>query len=410
MRRLVIVLLASAFLAALATAVRAEGPSSIQLVGNFAGITCEPNDPDNNMESLGNHVWRMLKFVNQPGDPDTIYFKFTRDGSYLTKHWGWSGVWGIADFSWSPPSIATVLPDSGFYYFYFKDSDYTYWLDRPAGSISGTVTADGFTGVPPGARVTLYDAASHLIGTCSSFSDSKYCFDALGASVYEISANAPGYRDTTISGINLGVDEAKDLPIHLTPKIGVLIASADCERVDGGVKLTWCTMDCGGFARFDVYRGYAPQFSAMERRDASPVTSNRVYEFFDRCEDPTKDLYYYLVELGGDDPTHYGPIYVKGASAGAGALGQNYPNPFNPSTTIPYTIGSLGSGKSATLSFYDVAGRLVDRYDLGAKQVGSYTFRWNPSMNGRGDFPSGVYYCRLQVDKETYTRKVILLR
>ena len=410
MRRLVIVLLASAFFASLASGVRADDPSSIQLVGNFAGITCEPNDPANNMESLGNHVWRMLKFINQPGTPDTIYFQFTRDGSYLPKHWGWSGVWGIADFSWSPPSIAKVLPDSGYYYFNFNDSDYTYWLDRPTGSIRGSVTADGQTGVPPGTHVTLYDAGSHAIGTFCSFTDSTYCFDALPPSVYEVSMNAPGYRDTTISGINLGGGEAKQVPIHLTPKIGVLIASADCERVDGGVRLTWCTMDSGGFARFDVYRGYAPQFSAMERRDASPVTSSRVYEFFDRCEDPTKDLYYYLVELGSDSPTRYGPIYVKGASAGAGALGQNYPNPFNPSTTIPYTIGASGSGKSATLSFYDAAGRLVDRYNVAARQAGSYTFRWNPSMNGRGDFPSGVYYCRLQIDKETYTRKVILLR
>jgi hypothetical protein len=405
------VLLASAFFASLAGGAFADVPSSIQLVGNFAGVTCDPGDPANNMESLGNHLWRILKFVNQPGTPDTIYFKFTQNGTYFPKHWGWSydWGWGKADFSYSPPSIVTALPDSGYYYFHFNDSDYTYWLDRPTGSIHGSVT-DGHGGVIPETHVTLYDSGYNLIGMCCLSSDSSYAFDALGPAQYEISVHTPGYRDTTITGITLGDNETKNLTIHVTQKVGVLIASVDCQRADGGVKLSWCTMDFGGYARFDVYRGFAPQLSTMEKRNEAPVNSSRLYEFFDRCEDPTKDLYYYLVELAGDNPTHYGPIYVKGVSAGAAALGQNYPNPFNPSTTIPYTIGATGAGRIATISFYNVAGRLMDRYDLGAKQAGNYTFLWNPSLSGRGDFPSGVYYCRLQIDKETYTRKVILLR
>ena len=101
---------------------------------------------------------------------------------------------------------------------------------------------------------------------------------------------------------------------------------------------------------------------------------------------------------------------MKGAPAAAAELGQNYPNPFNPSTTIPYTIGESGAGKSATISFYDVAGRLVDSYNLGTRQTGSYAFRWNPLAVKRDGLPSGLYYCRLQIDKEMYTRKVILLR
>jgi len=409
MRRYGIIILSSAILALLAASAPAQDPTSIQLVGSFSGVTCEPNDPANNMEPLGNHFWRKLKFVDEPGSPDTIYFKFTRDGAYGENHWGWSGAWGIAEFSWSPPSIAKVLAESGFYYFYFNDADFTYWLDRPAASIFGTVSSNQ-GGVPSGTTVTLLDSDSNVLGVFSSFLGSTYHFDSLGASVYAVAAHAPGYRDTTIADINLGTDEAREIPIYLIEKVGVLIASADFERVDGGVKITWCTLDCGGFIAFDVYRGYEPEFSAMEKRNGVPVNSNRVYEFFDRCEDPTKDLYYYLVELAGDNPTHYGPIVVKGAPAAAAMLGQNYPNPFNPSTTIPYTIGGSGAGKVVTISFHDVAGRLVDRYSLGVKQPGSYTFRWNPTMSRRDGFPSGLYYCRLQVDKEMYTRKVILLR
>jgi len=169
-------------------------------------------------------------------------------------------------------------------------------------------------------------------------------------------------------------------------------------------------MGCGGNTTFDVYRGFTANFAAMERRNPSPVQSDRIYEFFDPCEDPTKDLYYYLVEIGGDNPTHYGPLFVKGGPAPAAALGPNYPNPFNPSTTIPYTIGASGSEQPATISFFDVSGRMVDTYALGAKHAGDYTFRWNPSLTRRNGFPSGVYYCRLQVGKEIYTSKVILIR
>lgn len=404
-------LLFCAIFAVTAGGARAEDPASIQLVGTFGGITCEPTNPANNMDPQGNHVWRMLKFINEPGDPDTIFFKFTKNGSYLPQHWGWSGIWGIAELAWSPPSVAAVLPDSGYYYFYFNDADYTYWLDRPAGRISGAVSADGRADVPAGTTVTLFDAAYNVIGTYGAFTDSMYRFDALGPAVYRITAHAPGYRDTTIAGIDLGLDETKNVPIHLRQQIGVLIASAECGRVAGGVSISWCTMGCGGYTTFDVYRGFTPDFLTMEKRNASPVLSSRIYEFFDPCEDPTKDLYYYLVEIGGDNPTHYGPLFVKGVpAAAAAALGQNYPNPFNPSTTIPYTIGANGSGQQATISFYDVSGRMVDGYSLGAKRAGDYAFRWNPSLSRRDGFPSGVYYCRLQVGKEIYTRKVILLR
>jgi hypothetical protein len=405
-----IVLLSFVFFAVAASGASAGDPASIQLVGTFSGVTCDPTDPANNMDPQGNHVWRMLKFINQPGDPDTIFFKFTKNGSYLPQHWGWSGVWGIADFSWSPPSIAKVLPDSGYYYFYFDDADYTYWLERPAGRISGAVSLQGRLSVPPGTSVTLYDAMYDIIGTFDAFSDSTYTFDDLGPAVYEITARAPGYRDTTITGIDLNLNENQSVSIHLKEQVGVLIASAECARVVGGVSISWCTMDPGGTTTFDVYRGFTSDFAAMAKRNGSPVRSNRTYEFFDSCDDQTKDLYYYLVEIGGGNPTRYGPLAVKGLPAPLATLGQNYPNPFNPSTTIPYSIDLKGSGQPATISFYNVSGGLVESFSLGAKQPGDYTFRWNPSLSRRNGFPSGVYYCRLQVGKEIYTRKVILLR
>jgi len=410
MKRFGLIILAASMSIGGASGAHAQDPASIQLVGNFNGISCEPGDPANNMDPMGDHLWRKLKFISESGDPDTVFFKFTRDGSYLPMHWGWSGTWGVAEFAWSPPSIGTILADSGYYYFHFNDSDYTYWLDRPVGSVSGMVTADEQAGVPEGTRVTLFDSAHQIIGVFDAFAGDTYEFSALPPGTYDVAANAPGYRDTTVAGIALGAGETKDVPLRLTLKVGVLITAAECERVGGGVRITWCTMECGGYEQFDVYRGFTPDLETMERRNIAPVSSSRIYEFFDRCENPGKDLYYYLIELGGENPTQFGPLFVAAAPAAAASLGQNFPNPFNPATTIPYVIGEAGAGQLATISFYDVSGRLVDSTDLGAREAGEYAFRWNPLSARTGGFPSGVYYCRLQVGKETFTRTVILLR
>ena len=116
--------------------IQAGQPVSVQLVGNFNGISCEPEDPANDMVSLGNHRWRKVKFINEPTEPDTIFFKFTKDHSYLPEHWGWSGVEGIAKLDYNPPSIAAILPDTGYHYFHFDDSTYAYSMSRPGGSIT----------------------------------------------------------------------------------------------------------------------------------------------------------------------------------------------------------------------------------------------------------------------------------
>ena len=406
MLNLALALVALAFAAA---PVAAQTVESIQLVGNFAGVSCEPEDPANDMLSLGDHLWRKGVFVNQPGNPDTVYFKFTKNRSYLPSHWGWSGTWGIAELTWSPPSIVAVLPDSGYHYFYFRDADGAYWIEQADASISGDLTVEGLPDVPPGSSVTLYDSLANVIGTFDTWSDDTYRFEHLCASAYRISAHAPGYRDTMINAIEVADGESRYIPIHLTPLVGVLIASADARRVDGGVMLTWCTMECGGAASFEVYRGYGPEYTACEKRSVSPVFSNRLYEFLDRCDDPSRDLYYWLVEANADDPSRFGPIFVRGEAAAAW-LGQNYPNPFNPSTTIPFTVSAAGAGVSARIAFFDAAGRAVGSFDLGRLEAGSHAFRWNPLAERRGGVPSGVYYCRLTVGKETLTRKLILLR
>ena len=84
------------------------------------------------------------------------------------------------------------------------------------------------------------------------------------------------------------------------------------------------------------------------------------------------------------------------------SLSQNYPNPFNPSTVISY---GLPVESQVMLSVYDVLGRelqiLVNKRQAG----GNYSISFNAM-----EFPSGIYFYRLQTGTFTETKKLLLLR
>jgi len=387
--------------------------TSVQLVGNFNGISCESDDPDNDMLRLGEHEWRIFKFIdeNGPFEPDTVFFKFTREHSYLPMHWGWSGIEGVAKLDYNPPSIAAILPDSGYYYFNFNDTTYAYSLDRPSGEIAASVTAGSDGSVPAGAYVTLLDSLHQAIGSRLDMTDSTALFEHLPPAPYDLVAGAPGFRDTMIADIRLAEGESIALSIRLSSNVATAISSAFHERTRDGVLLNWTTSCCDGIVSFDVYRGTDPRLESMEKRTTLPLSGTDAFEYFDPVEDPSLDLYYYLVESQSDDPLIYGPMFVPGIEIVIEAfLGQNYPNPFNPATTIPFRVGTEEAGKPISISFFDVAGRRIERHDLGVKPPGEYTFRWNPSISLGKSIPSGVYYCRLQIGKASFTGKLILLR
>ena len=83
-------------------------------------------------------------------------------------------------------------------------------------------------------------------------------------------------------------------------------------------------------------------------------------------------------------------------------LAQNYPNPFNGATTIPFTLSSAGR---VVITLYNSLGQrirtLLDDY----RSAGSYTVRTD--LN---DFPSGIYWCRLQMGGRSQTTKLIMAK
>jgi hypothetical protein len=88
-------------------------------------------------------------------------------------------------------------------------------------------------------------------------------------------------------------------------------------------------------------------------------------------------------------------------------LNQNAPNPFNPQTTIGF---SLPSSEHIRLDIYDLEGRLVQRLIDKPMQAGRHQIDWNGRDDRGRMVASGVYFYRLTVGKETFARKMILLR
>ncbi len=85
------------------------------------------------------------------------------------------------------------------------------------------------------------------------------------------------------------------------------------------------------------------------------------------------------------------------------ALHQNYPNPFNPATTIEFT---LDDNAFVTLKIYDMLGREVATLVDGERKSGVLYKKYFNASN----LSSGIYIYRLQTDKKTLVKKLILMK
>ena len=84
------------------------------------------------------------------------------------------------------------------------------------------------------------------------------------------------------------------------------------------------------------------------------------------------------------------------------ALRQNYPNPFNAKTTITY---SLAECSDITLEVFNIMGQKIATLENGNKEAGIYTVTWDAS-----DVSSGVYFYKLSIGNNVFTRKMSLLK
>jgi hypothetical protein len=84
------------------------------------------------------------------------------------------------------------------------------------------------------------------------------------------------------------------------------------------------------------------------------------------------------------------------------SLSQNYPNPFNPTTKFKFQISKLSDTK---ITVFDVLGREVETLVNQQLQPGTYEVDWNAS-----NFSSGVYFYKLETNRFSNVKKMVLVK
>ena len=84
-----------------------------------------------------------------------------------------------------------------------------------------------------------------------------------------------------------------------------------------------------------------------------------------------------------------------------------YPNPFNPSAKITFSISRK---MNISLSIYNLKGQKCRTLMEGEISSGTYSFNWNGKDDNEKSVVSGIYFCRLQKDSYSLTKKMMLLK
>lgn len=83
-------------------------------------------------------------------------------------------------------------------------------------------------------------------------------------------------------------------------------------------------------------------------------------------------------------------------------LQQNYPNPFNPITNIKFNIPKRSNVK---ISIYDILGKEISVLVNEELNSGTFEVNWDAS-----NFPSGVYFYKIETDEFSESKKMVLVK
>jgi len=180
----------------------------------------------------------------------------------------------------------------------------------------------------------------------------------------------------------------------------------------GGYVLVWCDEDGSqGPLHANFKLSASGEFIALVKADGMTILDST--SFGGQLED---------VSMGRTPDGAAGWVYMTPtpASSNHGPLStqelaipdhffleQNYPNPFNPSTTIRFGLPDRGA---ASLTIYDIRGRLVSSWEMSELDAGWHSYQWlGRDLQGQ-TVAAGVYLVRIQAGSESQMIKMLLLK
>lgn len=111
--------------------------------------------------------------------------------------------------------------------------------------------------------------------------------------------------------------------------------------------------------------------------------------------DAIKNFYYNCSQFIGIEP-------ISNIIPAEFVLQQNYPNPFNPVTSIKFSVPRQGI---ISLIIYDALGKMVKELVNENVTAGVYSVDFDAV-----DYPSGIYFYRLNAEGFSETRKMVLIK
>jgi len=86
---------------------------------------------------------------------------------------------------------------------------------------------------------------------------------------------------------------------------------------------------------------------------------------------------------------------------------RNFPNPFNSTVNIEYSIPAKSN---ININIYNILGENIKSLFSGIRSPGIYSLKWNGKDDKGNNCPTGIYYCRVDLNNNSYFKKVLLLR
>ena len=167
----------------------------------------------------------------------------------------------------------------------------------------------------------------------------------------------------------------------------------------------------------NLYRIYRDTESGFDPAPELLVGTALDTTFLDADPEHTVMSYYIVtaIDIHGNEGNPSNEVFMTPSTGvpdapGVFRLAGNMPNPFNPSTRIAYEIPGGASPGHVLLRIYDTAGRTVRTLVDGPQAAGSHESIWDGTGDQGTPVGSGVYTCRLEWNKRSETRRMVLVR
>ena len=183
------------------------------------------------------------------------------------------------------------------------------------------------------------------------------------------------------------------------------------QTTDNFAQINWTTQSESELIGYNIYRNNNNNLQSAAQVnpfiiEGANTTEEQNYTFMDSNVNFEETYYYWLESIEMDnETTNFGPITLTIESSEIEELPEitilhaAYPNPFKPETKIRF---SIKENETAVFTIYNVKGQqIVSEY----YEAGTHEYNWNGK-----NYSSGIYFYKLQTDRYSQIKKMLMLR